>query len=277
MRTIIKGAAVVLAMLFVAFPLAAQDSARPYRSDDARGAAGANGAHSQPFTSGFATAGVSQPAIPDVVTTSGTPTYTTSGDPVYLSTLQGTSFNSYNIYFNSLNYYSYLSRYYSMNPLYFNRFYRNTEPLVTPSMLKLTLAEPLRLSSQMLVAIDQLETLLQDVPSGKPVDKNELIAKSRQIQQLAKQIRQNQTISYIELRKDKAVYQEENGFAVLSPESLGKLREMATDLNRQLKTLYQQSSTSTVSVSHFNEASLESLTRGIEKLSKAIQNSSKRM
>lgn len=276
MRSFMKGAASILAILFVTLPLGAQDSARPFRNDTPGGSG--RGAYSQPYgTSGFATAGTTQPSVPAVVNTSGTPTYTSTGNPVYLPNLQGTSFSSATVYYNTYNYYSYLSQQYNMNPFYFNRFYRNSEPLVTPSMLKLTLNEPVRLSSQLLAAIDRLEALMGNAPSGKPADKSEIIAKSQEIQQLAKRIRRNQTVSYMELREDKAVYKEEHDFDVLRPEALSKLREMATDLNQQLRTLYNQSSTSTVSVSHFSEASLESLAKGIEKLSKAIENSSKRM
>jgi hypothetical protein len=129
----------------------------------------------------------------------------------------------------------------------------------------------------MLGAIHQLETLLEDVQSGKETNKQDLISKSQEIQRLAKQIRRNRTISYMELRKEKNVYEKGDVSADLGPESLSKLREMANDLDRQLRALYNQSSTSTVSVDYFNEASFESLAKGIEKLSKAIQNSSKRL
>jgi hypothetical protein len=163
-----------------------------------------------------------------------------------------------------------------MSPFYFSRFYRNVEPLVTPEMLKLTLQRPIRLTSEMLDSIDELEAMLQNAQSGKPIDKTALLVKSKKIRGLAKQIRNNQTLSHIDLRKDKELYRvdKENS---LSPEALSRMREMAVDIDRQLRNLYRQPATSTVSVENYSEPSLESLAKGIEKICKSIENSSKRL
>ena len=55
------------------------------------------------------------------------------------------------------------------------------------------------------------------------------------------------------------------------------MREMAVDIDRQLRNLYSQPTTSTVSVENYSEPSLGSLARGIEKICKSIESSSKRM
>ena len=199
-----------------------------------------------------------------------------AGTAVYQPDLRGSSFRTYNSYYMWNNYYSYLSSNFDVNPVYFDRFYRNTEPLITPVMLKLTLREPIRLSSEMLDSIDRLQEMLEAGHSGASTDRQALLEKSRHVRELAKRIRQNQTLSYIDLRKNKNLYKsgEHDAF---NPEAMQKLRSMATDLDRQLRNMDRQASTSTVSVESYQEPSLESLTKGIEKICKVIETYSKRL
>jgi hypothetical protein len=199
-----------------------------------------------------------------------------AGTAVYQPNLRGSSFKTFNSYYMWNNYYSYLSTSFDVNPVYFDRFYRNSEPLITPVMLKLTLREPIRLSSEMLDSIDRLQEMLEAGLSGASTDRQALVEKSRHIREIAKRIRQNQTLSYIDLRENKNLYND-GGRDAFSPEAIQKLRGMATDLDRQLRNMYRQSSTSTVSVESYKEPSLESLTKGIEKICKDIETYSKRL
>ena len=199
-----------------------------------------------------------------------------TGTTVYQPDLRGSSFRTFNSYYMWNNYYSYLSTSFDVSPVYFDRFYRNAEPLITPGMLKLTLREPISLSSEMLDSIDRLQEMLGAGLSGASTDRQALVEKSRHIRELAKRIRQNQTLSYIDLRENKNLYNNGDHDA-FSPEAMQKLREMATDLDRQLRNMYRQSSTSTVSVESYKEPSLESLTKGIEKICKVIETYSKRL
>jgi hypothetical protein len=199
-----------------------------------------------------------------------------AGTAVYQPNLRGSSFRTFNSYYMWNNYYSYLSSSFNVNPVYFDRFYRNTEPLITPVMLKLTLREPIRLSSEMLNSIDQLQEMLEAGLSGASTDRQALVERSKHIRELAKRIRQNQTLSYIDLRENKNLYN--NGeHDAFTPEAMQKLRGMATDLDRQLRNMDHQASTSTVSVESYKEPSLESLTKGIEKICKVIETYSKRL
>ena len=184
------------------------------------------------------------------------------GGITYQPNLSGTSFQNYSTYYNWNNYYSYLWTHYNLNPLYFGRFYRNFEPLITPDMLG---------------SIDELEGMLAQNASASPADKRALLEKSKHIRELAKQIRRNQTLSNYDIRKYENLFKNEEDLRALGPEALNKLREMAVDLDRQLRNIYSQSSTSTVSVDSYSEPSIESLAKGIEKLCKAIENSSKRI
>ena len=105
-------------------------------------------------------------------------------------------------------------------------------------MLKLTLREPIRLSSEMLDSIDRLQEMLEAGLSGASTDRQALVEKSRHIRELAKRIRQNQTLSYIDLRENKNLYN--NGeHDAFSPEAMQKLRGMATDLDKQLRNMDQ--------------------------------------
>lgn len=261
---------IILATFLMIPPLAAQTRAVPSGGGSDAGRAVAN--------------------IPPTVSTSAPSTarrpsmdYSTTGNRAaigsftggFVPRITGTSFNTVGLYYDWLDYYSYLYSYYHFYPFYFDRFYRNNEPLMTPAMLKITLRQPLRLSGAMLKSIDGLDSLLSDARAGKAVDKQAILAKSQEIRDYAKQIRQDRTLSIADIRKDTVLFKDDNVDA-LNPETIAKLREMALDLNRQLKNLYSESSSSTVSVDSYKEPSFESMAKGIEKACKAIEHSSKR-
>ncbi|HYK89678.1 MAG TPA: hypothetical protein VE398_12955 [Acidobacteriota bacterium] len=190
--------------------------------------------------------------------------------------LQGTSFYSVNSYYAWQDFFWYLQSRYMMNGLYFQRFYRNREPLITPAMLKLITREPLRLSMQMVTAVDELEAMLQARQEGKPVSKEDISAKAQEIRELAKRIRSNEALAFAGQRKDKDVLKGDN-IENLGLEAVSQLRELVTDLNTQLRSMYTQDTTSTISVNSLSQPSLESLSKGIEKVSKVIENSAKKI
>lgn len=194
----------------------------------------------------------------------------------YSFNLQETSFHNLGYYYSWSQYYSLLVSRYGLNPDYFNRFYRNSEPLITPELLKLTLREPLQLSERMLNSIDQLEGMLNDFPSGAESDKKALLDKSKEIRGFAKKIRKNQTLDMIDIRENKNLYKEK-GKDSLDPEAINQLRELAVDLDRQLRELISADSTATISVESLQDHSLESLAKGIEKVCKSIEKSTKKM
>jgi hypothetical protein len=187
------------------------------------------------------------------------------------------SFNTARDYSLWYDYYSYLYMRYHIYPSYFVRFTRNYEPKMTPALMKIALRDPLILSKEMLRAIDRLEAMLADARSGKAVDKDEIIAKSQQIRAFAKEIRENRTLSLIDISSKKMATEGPDSNDALEPETIAKLREMALDLNRQLTNLYSLPSASTVSVDTFKEPSFESTAKTIEKFCKAIEHSSKRL
>ncbi len=192
----------------------------------------------------------------------------------YVPNLTYSSFYSVGNYYQWYDFCYFLQTHYYMNPSYFSRFTRQSEPLVTPELLKLTMREPMKLSYQMLEAIDSLEALMKEGEAGKPVDKAAVSAKTQEIRDLAKRIRTDQALMYFDQRRDKEPLKVEK---LDSPEAIGRLREVATDLSTQLKGMYTQTSTSTVSVQSLAAPSFESLAKGIDKLAKSIENSARHM
>jgi hypothetical protein len=162
------------------------------------------------------------------------------------------------------------------NPLYFNRFTRNVEPLITPQLLKLALQEPLGVSSEMILAVDELEAMVSDLQAGKPVRKEDISEKAQAIREMAKKIRRDNSLAFIDQRTDKSTPKNED-FDNLGLEAVRQLRQMVTDLNTQLKGMYNQQTTSTVSVHSLTQPSFESLSKGIEKLTKVIESSARRL
>jgi hypothetical protein len=195
---------------------------------------------------------------------------------VYAPSLQGTSFPSLFSYFQWQDFYYYLQTQYSLNDRYFGRFYRNSEPLFTPLLLKLAMREPVRLSNQLTVAVDELQSLLDQLQAGRPVDKAEIANKTEQVRNLAKKIRQDRSVAYFDQRKDtdilKGIDLNREGI-----DAIARLREIVTDLHTQLVSTYSQSTTSTISVGALSQPSFESLSKAIEKLTKVISNSARQL
>ncbi len=190
--------------------------------------------------------------------------------------LRGTSFSSVNTYYSSLDFYSWVHARYFLDGYYFRRFYINTEPLITPRLAQVTLRQPLNLSRRMLTTIDELEQLILDSQAGKPVSKQEIDARAQEIRDLARKLRQDPSLNYFDQRKEKDLLKG-TSYDELGLEAVSQLREMALDLNRQLRNLYEQKSTATISVEALSAPSFTSLSRGIERLSKVISNSARRV
>ncbi len=194
----------------------------------------------------------------------------------YTPDLRGTSFVSANSYYQSMDFFYWIRRNYFLDRYYFSRFYRNTEPLITPQLARLTLRQPLALSSRLLIAVDELEALIRDAQAGKQVDKQQIAEKTKEVRELAKQLRQDQSLNYFDQRKDRDLLKGTR-YDDLGLEAIAQLREMALDLNTQIKSLYEQSSTSTVSVDSLSQPSFMSLSKGIDKLSRVISSSARRL
>ncbi len=278
MRVPVLFTCILLIAFLAATPLAAQN-----RGDSGavagRGVADAGGSAGAPSTTSTSTisySGGGSSYSPGSYSSDYAGRAFTGGTPSISSqVLVGSSFCTTHLYNDWNDYYSYLYRYYSLSPTYFTRFMRNYEPLMTPAMLRITLRQPLFLSAEMLKLIDQLQLMYDDMQAGKAVDRQAFIAKSEMIRALARQIRQDRTLSMIDIRKETDVYK--NSGNAFSAESIKQLREMTLNLISQLNEMYNLSASSTISVSSYAEPSFTSVTKGIEKACKAIEKSSKRL
>ncbi len=281
MRTNMINACAVVLLLAV---FAAGEVQRPAGGSDERGGGGGASAGSSSVGSRGVSAGGAGTVAPTVssrdvysgtasrvVANTGLPS---SGGGSYAPDLSRSSFVSQSLWLRSQEYFWYLQSFYGVNPYYFRRFYRNSEPLMTPQIAKLTLRQPVALSMSMLEAVEQLETLIRDRQEGKSVSQQEIATRTEQIRDLAKQIRNDQSVAFFDQRKDKDLLK---GMNLNTLEALTQLREMITNLNLQLKGLYDQSQTFAVSVDSLTQPSLSSLSKGIEKLSKSIETSTRKI
>jgi hypothetical protein len=278
MKRLVLGIGAILIAFLIVSPLWAQ---RASGGGEAAGRGADTGAVSSSSTTSYAPAASSSYSTSSSAYSSGmgNRAFYSSAPSVSVSpqVLAGSSFSTareYNLWY---DYYTYLYSMYHIYPSYFVRFTRNYEPRMTPALMKIALRDPLIISKEMLRAIDQLESMLADAHSGKAVDKDEIIAKSQQIRSFAKEIRENRTLSLIDISSKKMDAEEPNSDVALEPETIARLREMALDLNRQLTNLYSLPTASTVSVDTFKEPSFESTAKTIEKFCKAIEHSSKRL
>jgi hypothetical protein len=189
---------------------------------------------------------------------------------------QYSSFTTYNMFWDWQHFFSRLQTEYYLNPAYGHRFMVNREPLLTPSLLRIAVRKPLRLSSTLISKLDDLDAMLLKVRSGENVDKEQITLKIQEIRQIAKKISKSSDWNLIDQRKDKDVLK---GMQLkdFSLDDSARLREIAADLHTQLQSWYDSSSTNTISAASLTQASIESLTKGIEKISKAMENTIKHM
>jgi len=197
------------------------------------------------------------------------------GGGAVIPRLQGTSFYNYNYYLRYQDFLWNLSMYYG----YYmdrTRFLRNSEPLLIPKTATLAARRPLAASAQLVQLVDELSSLLAEGQSGKAIDRKAVDGTAAEIRRLAKQIRSDQALSFVDQRPDIDMGKIGN-YDQLGLEAVAQLREVALDLNNQLKTLSEQSQTSTVSIEYLSRPSFDSMAKGIDKLTRVIQNSARRL
>jgi len=284
MKNSIRITVLLLVVLVLALPSLAQDRGRPSGGTTSSAGASAGAASSSAGSSRGYVGGVStsSPGYSEPFRNNSPMASYGSGGSGYLAPAPVmpaySSFNNSN-YYSALNFLNMLPfRYGAFNMLQYNvwdinRFYRNREPFTTPGMLKMTLQQPLKLSNMLLADIEELQAMVNDLQAGKTVPKEQIQAKAQEIRVLARRIREDEAVTFFDLRKAHDVTKDADHLGL---EAIAQLREMALDLNTQLRNMYQETSASTVSVNTLNQASFQSLSKGIEKLSKVIENATPR-
>ena len=186
------------------------------------------------------------------------------------------SFTSIGCYYQWQNFLTTLSRRYYLNGFSLRRFYVNSEPLVTPGLVRAGLRDPIRWSSDMLTAIDDLEGLVAARQRGDEIPNDSIVGKAKEIRKLAKSIRNDRAIQFFDQRENQDLNKGKR-LEKLGLEGLGELREIALDMNIQLRNMFRQRTTSTVSVQSLSQPSFKSLSKAIDKLSKTVEKSAKRL
>lgn len=272
-------------VLLVFLPLLAQDRTQSSSAGSNRGGGG-SAPDVRSSTPAVSTRTTSAPSYSSAGTISGgayrdfgARTYAGGGaSPVVRDTpnLRGTSFYSYSNYYYWNDFLFRLMDRFYMDPTYFSRFYRNNEPLLTPKMQRLAVGNPLILSKRLVAAVDELYGMVEAREAGQPMDRDLMVAKVKQIRDLAKKIRNDDLLPYVDQRRDIDILKGKNVDA-LGLEAVEELRAMALDLNSQLANLYNSSSTATISIDSLAQPSLASLSKGIERLCKTIETSAKKL
>lgn len=271
-------------LLLAFLPLLAQDRTQSSSAGSNRGGGG-SAPDVRSSTPAVSTRTTAAPSYSSAGTASGgsyrdfgARTYAGGASPVVrdVPNLRGTSFYSYSNYYYWNDFLFRLMDRFYMDPTYFSRFYRNNEPLLTPKLQRLAVGNPLILSKRLVAAVDEISRMIEARESGQPIDKDLMLAKLRQIRDLAKKIRNDDLLPYVDQRRDIDLLKDKN-VDTLGLEAVEELRAMALDLNSQLANLYNSSSTATVSVDSLAQPSLASLSKGIERLCKTIETSAKRL
>ena len=190
--------------------------------------------------------------------------------------LTNTSWTSYDTWMQWNSFIYNLRMMYSLNYGYFSRFSRNVEPLATPELVRLTYRKPLKLSLQMLDAVDELADMLQEGPNGKPIDRQAVVAKIQEIREINKQIQKDQGLDFMDQRRDKEAFKAVQ-IDKLDSASLAKFREAVTDLSTKQKNTYSQTTPAVVSVQSLSQPSFKSMCKEIDKMGKALESSARRM
>jgi hypothetical protein len=276
---------VIVIVLVVALPVFSQDRTQSSSSAGSNRGGGSSGADVRSSAPSVSSRDTSGPSYSGSGTYSGSsyrdfgssPSYGGGGGAIRnVPNLQGTSFYSYSNYFYWNEFLFRLMNRYFMDPTYFTRFYRNSEPLLTPRLQRLAVRDPLAVSRQMLAAVDELGQMVEAREGGQPIDKDLILAKTQLVRSLAKKIREDNLLPYVDQRRNADVLRDKN-LDGLGLAAVNELRSMVADLNSQLTVLYNNSSTATVSVNSLAQPSFISLSKGIERLCKTIETSAKRL
>jgi hypothetical protein len=143
-------------------------------------------------------------------------------------------------------------------------------------ILKLAVRQPLRQALSLLQDIDDLEALLAEKEAGRPVDKQAIAEKTKEIRELTKSIRDDQALSQIDQRLDQDAFKGMDADK-LGLEAIARLREVANDLTTQLRNMYEDQDPATVSVQSLKMPSFASMTKQIDRLTKVIDSSARRI
>jgi hypothetical protein len=160
------------------------------------------------------------------------------------------------------------------------RYAQGDSPL-TPELLDLALREPASASSSLALLGDDLSRLIdryQEGAIGSEDFSARLKETTRAIRSLAKKIRRDQFLSYLDLRADTKVP------SYSSPDNLDELRALSRELAetaRRIETgihdFREKEMSRVVSVNDLTDDSLDSLARRVDRMARVIERSGARL
>ncbi|MGW8180128.1 MAG: hypothetical protein ACWGQW_15415 [bacterium] len=186
-------------------------------------------------------------------------------------------------YWNDTNLFVYrlMSRYYFLNGYnYLWRYQQGDSPL-TQHSVQIALQECASASGGLLRLSDQLEHIVNQYESGELSQadfERQVDQATKQIRKLSKKIRKDDFLDYIDQRQKDKVPSFPEAASVGGLRSLTRqLRLMAYEVDRGLEMFNKEDMTRTVNVRELEQPSFDSLTKGIDRLSKTISKSARRL
>lgn len=160
------------------------------------------------------------------------------------------------------------------------RYAQGDSPL-TPTMIRFGLQDSLRSSKLMNQLVDALEAEIVRFENGE-LDRRQLEEsveeKTKEIRQLAKQIRRDDFLDYLDQRKD---LDSRSYSQARTPQDLRnlvlELRRWTASMEDRLSRYYAQDKTRVVEVEDLRQPSFKSVSKEIDKLAKTIEKSCSRM
>ena len=163
---------------------------------------------------------------------------------------------------------------------YLWRYAQGDSPL-TPELLRVALSDSMDSAGSVIQSSRRLTTLLDDYEAGRLGRKEFERAMKKQtseIRDLADKIRDDRNLRYVDQRRD--VKSKSRRAVQTMPELrvlVGELQELSRHLKREISVFYEQDLTRVISVNELQKPSLRSVSKGVDKLAKAIEKSVQRL
>jgi hypothetical protein len=174
-----------------------------------------------------------------------------------------------------------MSQYYFLNGYNYLWRYRQGDSPLTPDSMRIALQQCVSASGGMLRLSDQLQGIINQYESGALTQEefeNQVEQTTKQIRKLSKKIRKDDFLDFIDQRQkdDVASYREATSVAGLKG-LVNQLRLMAFEIDSGLEAYNKEDMTRVVDVRELERPSFDSLTKGIDRLSKTIDRSANRL
>jgi hypothetical protein len=159
--------------------------------------------------------------------------------------------------------------------------YAQGDSVLTRRSVRLALQECSSAAAALSRLSDQLDLLVVEYENGELTRsefEQRVEQKTKEIRKLAKQIRKDYFLNYLDQSKNKKVisFQQANSIAALR-ELTGELRMMARMMDSGISDFYAKNMTRVVEVGQLQQPSFDALSKQIDRLAKTITKSARRL